>query len=90
VYWHQDSSRFWSSLAGERIHRAESIEFYGLDRALLDALAARLHRRTAFDLSVAGDVPSLTLGEESFLGPLTAHRPVGWQAGSQPGCRQNL
>jgi len=77
VYSHHNPARYWSSLAGERIHRAESVELYGLDRTLLDAMAARLDRRTAFDLSVTGDVLYLTLGEESFTGPLTAHRLAG-------------
>jgi hypothetical protein len=38
------------------------------------ALVARLERRMAFDLSVADGVLYLTLGEELFTGPVTAHR----------------
>ena len=74
VYTHHDTRRYWGSLAGERIHRAESIELYGLDRAIVGALAERIDRRTAFDLSVSDGVLYLTLGEESFSGALTTHR----------------
>ena len=74
VYTHHDPLRYWSSLAGARIHRADAVEFYGFDRALVDALVARLDRRMAFDLSVTGDTLYLTLGDENFSGPLTAHR----------------
>ena len=74
VYTHHDPLRYWNSLAGARIHRADAVEFYGFDRALLDALVTRLDRRMALDLSVTGDVLYLTLGGEDFSGPMTAHR----------------
>jgi len=74
VYTHRDAERYWGSLAGERIHRAEALELYALDRALLAALVARLERRMAFDLSVADGVLYLTLDGELLTGPVTAHR----------------
>lgn len=74
VYTHRDAGRYWDSLAGERIHRAERIEFYGLDRALVAEVVARLERRMAFDLSVTGEMLYLTLAGELFSGPVTAHR----------------
>ncbi len=74
VYTHHDAPRYWASLAGERIHRAESLELYGLDRALVGALVARLARRMAFDLSVADGMLYLTLGDELLSGAVTSHR----------------
>ena len=74
VYSHRDAGRYWDSLAGARIHRAEALELYALDRALVAALVARLERRMAFDLSVADGVLYLTLGGELLSGPVTAHR----------------
>jgi len=74
VYSHRDARRYWDSLAGARIHRAEALELYALDRALVAALVARLERRMAFDLSVADGVLYLTLGGELLSGPVTAHR----------------
>lgn len=46
--------RLRQSLAGEKIHRAEALELYAIDRGLLDGLVKRLARRMSFDLSVTG------------------------------------
>src|SRR3990172_1892024 len=48
VYTHKDPTQFLKQLAGERIHRAEALELYALDRAMISALVARLERRVAF------------------------------------------
>ena len=61
VYTHRDVERYWASLAGERIHRAASLELYGIAGPPLATLVARLERRTMFELSVAEDVMYLTL-----------------------------
>ncbi len=77
VYTHYDAPRYWDSLAGERIHRAESIELYGLDRPLLAELVSRLDRRTAFDLSVTEGTLYLTIGGDLLTGTLATHRLTG-------------
>ena len=77
VYTHHDPRRYWDSLAGERIHRAESLELYGLDRALVTALVRRLERRMTFELSVANGMLYLTIGEELISGALATHRLTG-------------
>lgn len=74
VYTHQDAERYWATLAGERIHRAEALELYGLDRALVATLVDRLQRRMAFDLSVTGGVLYLTIGEVPLSFELKTHR----------------
>ena len=74
VYTHSGAERYWASLAGERIHRSESLELYGLDHALLAAFVARLERRMTMDLSVNDGVLYLTLGRELYTGAVTAHR----------------
>ena len=74
VYTHHDAERYWASLAGERIHEAQTLELYGLDRALVATLVARLERRMAFDLTVTDGVLYLTLGTELLSGAVTAHR----------------
>lgn len=53
VYTHKGAAALTRSLAGERIHRAEALELYAIDRDLLAELAARLDRRMRFDLSVS-------------------------------------
>ncbi len=52
VYTHKDPAQMLRLWAGERIHRIEALEVYRIDRALLDALVARLDRRMTFSLSV--------------------------------------
>lgn len=74
VYTHHDAPRYWATLAGERIHRAEALELYALDRALVGALAARLARRMTFELSVTDGTLYLTLDGELLTGALTSHR----------------
>jgi uncharacterized protein YaeQ len=68
VYTHKNPAQFLKQLAGERIHRAESLELYAIDRALVDALVARLERRVAFSLSVADRELYLSIGAENLTG----------------------
>lgn len=74
VYTHKDPAMVTRQLAGERIHRRETIEVRAVDRGLLGALAARLDRRMRFDLSVAHGHLYATFGEaDSVDGPVTRH-----------------
>ena len=82
VYTHHDAERYWGTLAGERIHRAASLELYGLDRALVAALVRRLERRMVFDLSVTGGMLYLTTGKELLSGEVKAHRLAGPSSGA--------
>jgi len=68
VYTHKDPAQCLKQLAGERIHRAEALELYALDRALVGALVSRLERRVAFSLSVAGRELFLSIGAENLTG----------------------
>ena len=52
IYTHRDAGRLASLLAGEKIHRAEQVELYGIDRELIDGLVARLDRRNSWEMSV--------------------------------------
>ena len=54
--------------AGEKIHRADALELYAIDRELIDAFAGRLQRRMDFDLSVSGGHLYLALGDETLAG----------------------
>jgi uncharacterized protein YaeQ len=62
VYTHKDPALLVRQLAGERIHRAEALELYGLDRRFLDDLSTHLGRRTAFALTVTERELYLTVG----------------------------
>ena len=73
VYMHKDPTQLVERLAGERIHRAESIELYTIDRSLIAAVVARLDRRMAFALSVADRELYLSLGTETLSGPVVRY-----------------
>lgn len=52
VYSHREPRHLLQPLAGERIHRADRLELYAIDRGLIDGLVARLDRRNEWELSV--------------------------------------
>ena len=52
VYIEKAPVIYLRQLAGERIHRAESIAIVSIDRGLIDGLVARLDRRMALSVSV--------------------------------------
>ncbi len=68
VYIHKPPHVFLRQLAGERIHRADAMELYAVDRALIDGLVARLQRRMAFDLSVTDRHLFITVDGSSLDG----------------------
>jgi uncharacterized protein YaeQ len=76
VYTHKDADKLLAQWSGERIHRAEDVELYAIDRALLDALVAKLTRRMAFALSVTGGHLYVTIGSAVLEGAVE-RRAVG-------------
>jgi uncharacterized protein YaeQ len=68
VYTHKEPQQLLRSLSGERIHRAEAIELYAVDRGLVRDLAARLERRMAFSMSVAERTVYVSIGAETLTG----------------------
>ena len=76
VYVHKAPAQFLAALAGERIHRAQALELYAIDRALVGALAARLDRRMGFALSVAGRTLYLSMGTDTLTGAVVRY-PLG-------------
>jgi uncharacterized protein YaeQ len=71
VYVHKDPLQWLRSLTGARIHRAEALEVYAFDRALIGALVSRLERRVAFALSIAERELFVSLADETLTGALT-------------------
>jgi uncharacterized protein YaeQ len=76
IYTHKDPVHLLRQLAGERIHRAESLELYAIDRPLLAALSERLERRMAIQLSVTEGHLYLTLDGGSLDGAIVRHALV--------------
>jgi uncharacterized protein YaeQ len=52
VYTHKEPRHLVNQLAGERIHRADELELYAIDRALLAELTSRLERRMVLGVSI--------------------------------------
>jgi len=68
VYTHKDPAQLRRQLAGEKIHRAEALELYAIDREVIAGLARRLERRTAFDLSVTDRHLFISIGDATLSG----------------------
>ncbi len=73
VYTHKDPALLIGRLAGERIHRAEALELYAVDRGLVSGLAARLERRMAFNLAVNDRDLYLSIGGDTLTGPVSRY-----------------
>lgn len=73
AYMHKDPGQLMNQLAGERIQRADAIEMYAIDRALIAQLAERLDRRMAFALSVSDRELYLSIGTENLTGAVVRH-----------------
>jgi uncharacterized protein YaeQ len=71
VYTHKDPALLVEKLAAARIHRAEAVEIYAVDRALVAALAERLARRLVLDLAVTDRHVYVTLDGAVFDGAIT-------------------
>jgi uncharacterized protein YaeQ len=71
VYVHKDPLQWLRSLAGERIHRADALEVWALDRPFVNALCARLERRMAFALSIADRELYVSLADATLSGAVT-------------------
>jgi uncharacterized protein YaeQ len=74
VYAHRDVQAWLARLAGERIHRAEELEIYAMDRELVAGLASRLERRMEFDLSVSERNLYVSLGDTTLSGTVEERR----------------
>src|ERR1700723_2465710 len=66
VYTHKDAGQLAARLRSEKIHRAEALELYAMDRAWLAVLAAQLERRMEFALTVADRQVYLSLGADTL------------------------
>lgn len=73
VYTHKDAPALVRRLSGERIHRRDALELYGVDRDLVSSMAERLNRRMALDLSVNERELYLTVDGESLTGTVERH-----------------
>jgi uncharacterized protein YaeQ len=68
VYTHKDPAQFVKQLDGRKIHNAEALELYALDRSLIAALVARLERRVEFSVSITDRELYLSIGPDQLTG----------------------
>jgi uncharacterized protein YaeQ len=73
VYTHKDPQQILRRLAGEKIHKADGIEFYAIDRTLIAALSARLERRMSFSLSITDRELYVSIGTDTLTGAVIRH-----------------
>jgi uncharacterized protein YaeQ len=73
VYTHRDPEKVMRQWAGERIHRPEALELYGIAPALVAAFVARLERRMTFALSVTSGHLYLTIDDQVIEGSVERH-----------------
>jgi len=77
VYTHKEPGQLLAKLQLQRIHRAESLEIYAVDRVWLAALAAKLARRMEFALTVADRNLYLSLADETLTSVVQSLRLAG-------------
>jgi uncharacterized protein YaeQ len=68
VYTHKDPAQLLRALAGERIHRAEDLELYALERELIAELVAHRDRRTKMDVTITEGHLYVTIDGETLEG----------------------
>jgi len=73
VYTHKDPEQLINRLSGERIHRAEAIELWAVDRRLIGLLAERLERRMTFAMSVTDRDLYVSIGADTLTGRLVRY-----------------
>jgi uncharacterized protein YaeQ len=74
VYTHRDAARLVAQLAGERIHRSAELEFYGIDRELIDGLVAKLDRRNNWEMSVTDRHVYVAVDGVTIEGDIVRHQ----------------
>ena len=70
VYTHKDPAQLLKQLAGERIHNADALELYAIDRELVSALVNRLERRVAFSVSISNRELYVSIGSDNLTGEI--------------------
>jgi Uncharacterized protein conserved in bacteria len=68
VYTHKDPRFLRQALGGERIHRADALELYAVDRTMLGEMVARLDRRVKLAISLTDGQLYVTMNGETMGG----------------------
>ena len=76
VYTHRDVRKLLAHFSAAKIHKAETIPVYSIDRGFIDDIAAALERRSELSMSITDRELYLTLGDRSFTTTIVQHRIV--------------
>lgn len=76
IYTHKDPRQLVERLAGDRIHRAQDVELWAIDRPFIAQVATRLDRRMSFGLSVVDKELLLSIGSDTLSGQVVRHSLV--------------
>lgn len=68
VYCHKEGAQWMKGLAAANIHRADALELYTIDRALIAQLVSRLDRRMAFGVSISEREFYVSIGSDNLSG----------------------
>jgi len=74
VYCHKEGAQWLKGLAAANIHRADALELYAIDRALVAGLVSRLDRRMAFAVSINDRELLVSVGAENLSGAVSILR----------------
>lgn len=66
VYCHKELPVYLRNLAGQKVHAPERITIVGLDRRFIEAVAAKVERRSTMSVSVNEGELYVDVGGESF------------------------
>jgi uncharacterized protein YaeQ len=72
IFTHSDLTLLRRDALAGKIHKAETVEVWRIDTALLDALEPKIERHTAFDLTRSDGRLYLTVGPSTLEGAVTA------------------
>lgn len=76
VFTHRDPELLKKAARAQAIHRAHAIELRAVDSALLDALEAATERNSKWMVVHTEGILFVTIGAQSFSGPITPHALV--------------
>ena len=72
VYCHKEGAQWLKGLAAAGIHKADALQLFALDRALIAQLAARLDRRMSFSVSISDREFYISIGNDNLSGAVEA------------------
>ena len=73
IYTHKDPRLLLRAYDGQKIHKADQVELYAVDRDLLAGLVAHLDRRVTMTLSVSDRQLFIDIGGDHLSGAVERH-----------------